>query len=474
MSVDLLLKNALVVTEDATFKGGVAVANGQITRVFTGDQEIAAQKIVDLCGKVLLPGLVDGHVHFNEPGRTAWEGYRTGTKAAAAGGITTIVDMPLNATPPTINLNELEHKRAVVADQAVVDYAHWGGLVDNNLAELAAMHKAGVVGFKGFMSESGVDFARIDDEMLYAALQEAAQLDTLIAVHAENNAVTTQLGAQMQAAGRTERRAWTLSRPPATEVEAIGRALFWAEQAGSALHVVHVSTAAGVQAIVEARRRGVNVTAESCPHYLFFTDEDLVQLGPIAKCAPPLRCAAEVDALWKMVLAGHVDIIGSDHSPCTTDLKVRGNQNIWDAWGGISGIQSMLPAMLTAGVRNRGLSLSALAKIMCANPARRYGLYPQKGALLPGSDADFVVVDPEAKWTLTTEQLFYKNKHSPYVGETFYGQVQATYVRGALVYRQHEILAHPGFGKLLKRTPANGVIASSIKTAATNRIPKQA
>ncbi|MEM7127225.1 MAG: allantoinase AllB [Chloroflexota bacterium] len=449
MTADLYLKNAVVVTETELFEGGVVATDGQITQWVLGDLEVDATTVVDLEGKTLLPGIVDGHVHFNEPGRTGWEGYQTGTMAAAAGGITTVIDMPLNATPPTINVDELANKRAAVADQAVVDYAHWGGLVDNNLDDLVPMLHEGVVGFKGFMSESGVDFARVDDDTLYQAFKTVPR-NAIIAVHAENELVTKHLAEKLQAAGRTDRMAWYDSRPPFVEVEAIQRAAFWAEETERPLHIVHASTAEAVQTVVEARQRGVHITVETCPHYLFLDVNTLEAMGPIAKCAPPLRFHDQVLALWDYLLAGYVDVIGSDHSPCTLELKTKGIDNIWEAWGGISGIQSMLPIMLSEGVNKRGWPLTDLVKTMCANPARIYGLYPDKGSIVPGSDADFTVVDLNREWALKADDLFYKNKHSPYVDCVFTGQVHSTYVRGTKVYQQHEILVKPGFGQLLR------------------------
>jgi allantoinase len=217
------------------------------------------------------------------------------------------------------------------------------------------------------------------------------------------------------------------------------------------LHIVHISIAKGIRAVEEAKKRGVSVTAETCPHYLTLDQDDFVRLGPVAKCAPPLRTRQEVDALWECVLAGLVDTIASDHSPCTWDEKAAGMTNIWKGWGGISGIQTMLPAIITEGVHKRGLPLTALVRMMSSNPARIFGLYPQKGALQPGSDADFVVVDLDKEWTLTTNDLFYKNKHSPYVGYTFKGKVEQTYIRGKQVYKDGMIVVEPGYGKALRR-----------------------
>src|SRR5581483_935800 len=222
---------------------------------------------------------------------------------------------------------------------------------------------------------------------------------------------------------------------PATELEAIQRACYWARTAGGNLHVVHVTLAEGIQAIAQAKREGVHVTAETCPHYLWFDEQDMERIGPDAKCAPPLRSRQAVEALWECVLEGLVDTIGSDHSPCLWADKAKGMANIWQAWGGISGIQTMLPALLTAGAHRRGLPLPSLAKLLAANPARLFGLYPQKGAIQPGADADLVIVDLDKEWTLAREQLLYKNKHSPYEGMTFKGRVEQTLLRGQTVYR---------------------------------------
>lgn len=448
----LYLKNAIIATEEEVFPGGLVIEGERVVSLVKGNAELKADQVEDLCGNLLLPGLVDDHAHFNEPGRTHWEGYLTGSMAAAAGGITTVLEMPLNSTPPTINRAQLLRKRQVVEDQAVIDHAQWGGLVNNNLEDLADLHEDGVIGYKAFMSNSGVDFERIDDDLLYAGLQFCAQVGNVIGLHAENEYVTRFLGEKMRAAGRTDRASWFESRPPANELEAIRRACYWAEVTKGNLHIVHISIAEGMKAVVDVKKRGVNVTAETCPHYLFLDQDDFVRLGPVAKCAPPLRSRREVDALWECVLAGLVDTIASDHSPCTWEEKAPGLTNIWKGWGGISGIQTMLPVLITEGVHKRGLPLTALVRMTSSNPARIFGLYPQKGSLQPGADADFVVVDLNKEWTLAAEDLFYKNKHSPYVGFAFKGRVEQTYVRGKPVYKNGMIVVKPGYGKNLRRS----------------------
>jgi len=448
----LYFKNAIIATEEEVFPGGLVIEGEQVVSLVKGNVDVKADLVEDLNGRFLLPGLVDDHAHFNEPGRTHWEGYLTGSMAAAAGGITTVLEMPLNSTPPTINRAQLLRKRQVVKDQAVIDYAQWGGLVNNNLEDLADLHEDGVVGYKAFMSNSGVDFERIDDDLLYAGLQFSGQVGNVIGLHAENEYVTRFLGEKMRAAGRTDRASWYESRPPESELEAIRRACYWAEVAKGNLHIVHISIAEGMRAVAEAKKRGVRVTAETCPHYLTLDQDDFVRLGPVAKCAPPLRSRQEVDALWECVLAGMVDTIASDHSPCTWEEKAPGLTNIWKGWGGISGIQTMLPVLITEGVHKRGLPLTALARMTSSNPARIFGLYPQKGSLMPGADADFVVVDLNKEWTLAAEDLFYKNKHSPYIGFTFRGKVEQTYVRGKPVYKDGMIVVEPGYGKALRRS----------------------
>ncbi|MBK8986321.1 MAG: allantoinase AllB [Chloroflexi bacterium] len=451
MAADLYLKNGRFITETGEFYGGMVIQGGKIAQLVGGDTAVAAHQEIDLKGKIVLPGLVDDHVHFNEPGREHWEGYTTGSMAAAAGGITTVMEMPLNATPPTINLQHLQHKQTAVLHKAVVDYALWGGLVDNNVTDLADMHAAGVIGFKGFMSSSGVDFARIDDDVLYAGLREAARLGTLVAVHAENEHVTALLGRELRADGRTDRAAWHESRPPAAELEALKRAIYWAGVTNGRLHVVHVTLAEGMRAAKAAKEAGVHVTVETCPHYLYFDEADFVRIGPAAKCAPPLRSRDEVEALWCCVLSGLVDTIASDHSPCPWADKEPGLDNIWQAWGGISGVQTLLPVLLTEGVHKRGLTLPQLVRLTSANPARIFGLYPRKGSLLPGADADLVVVDLDAEWELAAEDLFYRHKHSAYVGCQFKGKVEQTWVRGKLVYENGRVCAEPGYGQFLRR-----------------------
>jgi allantoinase len=449
MKADLCIHGGWIVTEHAMFRGGVAVHNGRISELLHGEGRAEAAESIDLGGRILLPGAIDSHAHFSEPGRD-FEGYRTGSMAAAAGGVTTALDMPLNDLPPTVDRQKLLAKREMVRDHSVIDYAHWGGLITDNLKDLAGLHEEGVIGFKAFM-RTVADFPRIDDDLMYAGLLELKQLGNVLGVHAENEYITRYLREQFQAAGRFDRAAWAESRPPWQELEAIQRAIFWARVTGGRLHVLHVSIADAVRVVAQARLDGVNVSCETCSHYLFFDEQAHLRLGPYAKAAPPLRPRADVEALWACVLEGLVATIASDHSPFPPARYENGLDNVWEG-GGITGIQTMLPAVITAGVHGHGLSWPQVARLLSANPARIFGLYPIKGAMLPGSDADLVIIDPDQEWTLQSEDLLYRYKQSPYVGETFKGRIDRTIVRGKTVYRDGEITVEPGYGKLLLRS----------------------
>lgn len=445
---DLYVRNGRVVTSGESFAGGVLVDGGRILEVVRGNPDIAATEILDAGGQLILPGLVDPHVHFSEPGRGHWEGFATGSRAAAAGGITTFIEMPLNASPPTINSKALSLKREA-ARQSVVDYGLWGGLVTDNRADLSDLHAGGVCAFKAFMCTGSFDFPRADDIVLEGGMAQVAKMGSLVAVHAEDEEMTQRLTADLRAAGRRDRRAWGESRPIIAELSAIRSAIAMAERTGVRLHVVHISSAASVDLVWAAKRRGVPVTAETCPHYLVFSENDLERLGPVAKCAPPLRAPTEVEALWERVLDGAVDVIASDHSPSLWEEKVAGDADIFEAWGGISGLQSTLPALLVEGVEKRGLKLTDLVRMTSSNPARIFGLGGRKGDLSPGHDADLVLVDPQRQATLAPEDLFYRNRHSAYVGSAMHGMVTRTMLRGLTIFAEGQIMVEAPGGLFL-------------------------
>ena len=455
MRADLLIRGGILVGEHDVVRADLAARDGRVAAIVEpGAGDVQADEEIDASGRHVLPGLVDCHVHFNEPGRTHWEGYATGSAAAAAGGVTTFLDMPLNNDPPTLDGASLELKARAVADKSLVDYGLWGGIVPGNLDKLADLQAGGVVAAKAFMCHSGLDeYPGVADAALLRALRTAAGLGLIVGLHAEHDGLTTALGDEARAAGRRDPLAWAASRPPYTEVEPVQRALLLARETGASVHFVHVSTPEAAILVAAARAAGTSATLETCPHYLALDEDDLARLGPIAKCAPPLRPRAAVEALWRAVLAGQVDCIGSDHSPCPPVDKQRGADDVWQAWGGISGVQTTLPVLLTEGVHRRGLPLPSLVRLTSANPARRFGLYPRKGTLAVGADADVAIVDLEQEWTLDAGELKTRWPISPFVGRALRGRVDATIVRGRLVCRDGEIVAEPGHGRRVLPEP---------------------
>ncbi|HJS43907.1 MAG TPA: allantoinase AllB [Gemmatimonadales bacterium] len=445
---DLLIRGGAVVLPTGQKPADIAVTDGVITAI--GSEVRAGAELIDARNLIVLPGVVDAHVHFNEPGRADWEGWEAGTRGAAAGGVTTVLEMPLNAHPPTTTVAAFDAKCGVASRKAYVDFGLWGGMVPENLAELEGLHQRGVVGFKAFMSDSGIeDFRRVPDGVLAIGLKMTARLQALVGVHAESQEMVESLGAALIAEERTDRLAWCQARPPAAEVEAIRSLLVTMRGAGknARVHVVHVSCAEGLAEVDAARSRGVAITAETCPHYLAFTAADFERIGPPLKCAPPIRDQATRDALWQEVLAGRVDLIGSDHSPCPAADKEKGNDNIWKAWGGVAGIQATLPVLMSDGVRMRGLSFEHIAHLTATAPAQLFGLFPRKGAITVGADADLVLVDPTREWTFQSRDLQTRSGVSAYLGREFTGKVERTIVRGRTVFADGEIVGEPGWGR---------------------------
>ena len=438
---DVIVRGGTVVSPAGIVPADVAIEAGTIVAI-EADIEGAGREEIDARGLHVFPGAIDVHVHFNEPGRTDWEGWATGSAASAVGGTTTVIEMPLNAHPPTLNGPSFDAKRAAAEASSIVDFALWGGLTPDSLDRLGELAERGVIGFKAFMSNPGTDdFRAADDATLFQGMHRAAELGLPVAVHAENDTVTASLAARAVAEGRTGMRDYLASRPVVAEVEAISRALLFAAETGCALHIVHVSTGRGLTLIAEARRRGVDVTAETCPHYLLLDEEDAETLGALAKCAPPLRSRGEVESLWSALAGGDVQIVASDHSPAPPEMKH--GEDFFRIWGGISGCQSLLTALISAGHVERGLPLSLLASVLADTPAKRFRL-ADKGRLAPGYDADLALVDLDDRHMLTNEDLRYRHQHSAFSGRSYTGRVRRTIRRGQTVAIDGTVLATSG------------------------------
>jgi allantoinase len=454
---DLLIRNGTLVTPDGVVRSDLIVVEGRI--VALGPELAgAATEEIDAGGLHIFPGVIDAHVHFNEPGRTEWEGFATGTQALAAGGTTCYFDMPLNAHPPTVDAASFDLKRAAARASSLVDFALWGGLVPGNVKRMEELAERGVVGYKAFMANSGIeDFAAVDDLTLYEGMARAGRLGLPVAVHAENDAITRELALRAKAEGRTGIRDYLASRPAIAELEAIGRAILFARETGCSLHIVHVSTARGVALVTEARVAGVDVTCETCPHYLVLTAEDMEALGAVAKCAPPLRSAGEREALWQHIFDGTLPMVASDHSPAPAVMKV--DTSFFRVWGGISGCQSLLALLLTEGHADRGLPLETIARLSAGFVADRFRI-PGKGRLAVGADADLALVDLAESRVLQADDLLYRHRNSPFVGRTLRGRVVRTLVRGRTVLRDGAIVSEP-IGRLVQPSRLNATLSDT-------------
>lgn len=450
--VDLVVRDGTVVTESGVHAADIAVRDGRIVALSAhGELRHDADEQIDARGLHIFPGGVDPHVHFGDQGQAEFEDFETGTRAAAAGGITTVLDMPLNL-PPTMDAATFAARRDAVAPRAMVDFGLWGGLVPGNRAELAPMSALGAIAFKAFTCEAA-DWFRVEDGDLLEGMREAARLGLPAGVHCENEAITRDLRARLRATGRRDLRAHHESRPEVAEWEAIARVALLARVAGARAQIVHISTGEGVDAVWAARRAGAAVHAEVTMHHLTLNEEDGVRLGTIAKCAPPLRPRRQVEALWRRVHDGKVHNIGSDHSPATAAQKDLAAREHWDVPDGITGVQVIAPLLLSEGVHRRGLPLERVAALLATNAARTFGLYPRKGTIQVGSDADLMIADLHARWTLREEDLLYKCPWSPHVGWEVTGRMVRTVLRGQTVFRDGEIVASPGTGAFLHPAP---------------------
>lgn len=442
---DVIIRNGMLVCPDGVKKADVAVCDEKIVEIaaeISGD----ATETIDAAGKHVFPGVTDGHVHFNDPGRKEWETITTGSCALAAGGGVAYFDMPLNCSPCTLDAKNFKLKLAVAQRDSLVDYGFWGGFTPKNLDKLAELAECGVIGFKAFSCFSGIDeFERADDYTALKGMEKLAQLGLPLMVHCENAEITRDLTAAALANNQTTVRDYFAARPPITEIENVSRMILFAEETGCKLIIAHISTAKAVELVTQARLRGVDVCCETIGHYLILTDDDVERLGTVAKCSPPIRDAANQTRMWAKLLNGEIAFISSDHSPCDPKLK---EGEFLKVWGGISACQTTLPAMLTHACHARKVPLGDIAKLTAQNVNEIFSI-PGKGKIAVGYDGDFALVDLDKEFTLQAETLFYKHKVSPYVGDRFCGTVTQTILRGTTVYKDGKIVAKP-IGKLLR------------------------
>jgi allantoinase len=450
-SPDLIVRSRRVITPEGERPAAIHIRNGVIAAVSAFEDVPAGAPIHEAGDFVILPGLVDTHVHINEPGRTEWEGFSTATQAAALGGVTTLIEMPLNSIPATTRLAAYQEKLAAAEGQLHVDVGFWGGVVPGNAHELRALWQAGVFGFKCFLVPSGVDeFQHVTEPDLCVALPELAALGAPLLGHAEVPGPIEEAVAKLSPEQPANKYAtWLASRPRKAEDEAIAMLVRLAREFGAHVHIVHLCSSDSIDRLRRARSQGLRVTVETCPHYLTFASEEIPDGGTEYKCAPPIRERENREKLWDALREGTIDLIASDHSPCPPSMKLRDTGDFLRAWGGIASLQLGLFAVWTEA-RSRGYALTDVAKWMCSAPARLAGIATRKGAIAIGCDADLVIFDPEKSFRVSPRALRQRHPLTPYAGRELHGAVEATFVRGENIFDRGEIL-HAPTGRVLRR-----------------------
>ncbi|ABB14968.1 MULTISPECIES: allantoinase AllB [Carboxydothermus] len=459
MGFDLVLKNAKIPQGNRTVDTHILVKDGKIAG-FTNDLTgIEVAEVIDAENNLVLPGCIDSHTHFNDPGFTHRENFATGTQAAAAGGVTTIIDMPCCSIPSVRSVDNLEAKLEVIKDKAYVDYAMWGGATgedvrNNALYNIKEQADYGVVAFKVYMTPSVPTYPPASDAEMLEIFREVAKTGLPVGIHAENLDLCTYHVNKLRNEGRFDGPAWAEARLELAEKVAIQMAISFAEETGARLHIVHMSTGIGGVLVGEAKKRGLDVTAETCPHYLVLNAyESMTKWRQFAKIAPPLRTTRDNEMLWEQLADGRVDFIATDHAPyeIATEKEAEG-MDIWTAFPGIPGVETMVPIIISEGYNKGRLSLSRLVDVLSRNAAIHYGLYPKKGALEIGSDADFTVIDLDYEWTIDKDKMYTMAKYTPFHGMKLKGKPVKTIVRGKLVYDdKNGIVGKPGYGQFVKR-----------------------
>jgi allantoinase len=444
-----------VVTPEGIRPASILVAGERIHAVVSPDQIPGGSRVHDFGDVAILPGLVDSHVHINEPGRTEWEGFETATRAAAAGGYTTLVDMPLNCLPATTTVAALQAKRAAAQGKCRVDWAAWGGVVNDNEHDIEALAAAGVHGFKCFLINPGIDgFTMVTEQQLRSALPHVARTGLPLLVHAELPGPIDHATASLANPDWSRYSTYLASRPDEAELGAIRLMLSLCREYGFRVHIVHLSTSHALPELRTARAEGLAVTVETCPHYLHLSAETIPDGATLNKCAPPIRSRENREKLWQGLKDKTLDLVVTDHSPCPPAMKRLAEGNFRTAWGGIASLSVALPLMWTEASQ-RGFTLLDLAQWMSAGPARLAGCDERKGRIAAGCDADFVVFDSDREFVVTEDKLHYRHSISPYLGETLRGVVKATYLRGRLVFAEGEFPGEPS-GRELSANQSDG------------------
>jgi allantoinase len=444
------IRSKRVVTPEGVRAATVRLRNGVIEAISGYNELPAGKHVYDAGESVVMPGLVDTHVHINEPGRADWEGFETATRSAAAGGVTTLIDMPLNSIPATTTAAALGAKRAAASKKCWVNVGFWGGVVPGNAGELRGLHRAGAFGFKCFLVPSGVpEFEYVKEDDLRAALPELAKLDAPLLVHAELPGLIEEAGREVAKADPARHRTWLLSRPPEAETKAIEMMIRLAREFKARVHIVHVSSELSVPLIRRAKKEGVRITAETCPQYIFFASASIKNGRTEFKCAPPIRDLQDSKKLWSALGKNTIDFVVSDHSPSPPSMKCLATGDFLKAWGGISSLQLGLPAVWTKS-HARNVSFAHLVRWMSSGPARLAGLEQYKGAIAVGYDADIVVWDPEKRFIVRPKMLQQRHKLTPYANQTLRGIVEATFLRGEMIYDRGQFLGAPRGAVLLR------------------------
>lgn len=438
MNFDLAIRSKRILTPEGMLDGTILISEGKIVRLIKGDSTDTALAYLNAGENVVMPGLIDPHVHINEPGRTEWEGFDTATKAAAAGGITTIIDMPLNSSPVTTTLHNLQLKINAAESKIHVNSGFWGGVIPANLNKLDELLKGGVFGLKAFLTHSGIDeFPETAPADLKNVLLKLKEYGLPLLVHCELS--EDHEGTKQLIANPESYAAYLQSRPKSWENKAIEAMIQLCRETGAHVHIVHLSSAEALPMIEQARKEGLSLTVETAPHYLFFSAEEIENKNTLLKCAPPIREKKNNDQLWKGLKAGLIDFVATDHSPAPPEIKELESGNLEKAWGGIAGLQFSLPVTWTAGLKH-GVTLNDICKWMCENPARFIGLAGRKGKINAGYDADLVIWDPEKEIVLQEKDIFHRHKSTPYSGIPLKGEVQQTILNGEVIYNGREII----------------------------------